>query len=165
MFLYLVLDIYTFFRYQYFSIPGFDTKFRYRYFSVPDHGTYFKESILFDTQFRYSSQKSIPHLLLFNIFKFFEIWTGNFYMANYFFYQNQSRWLIYSTKLKMSFQTSTQRLKGEKLGIENNFGYRQFSILFFDTYSKYRYLLIPYFDTQFRNRYFSIPIFDIDTSY
>ena len=93
----IALGIDTFFRYRYFSIPRFDTKFRYQYFSIPDHDTLFKESILFDIQFRYQCQVSIPKYrylssILFYTFKIFEIFVGDFCMANYHFLnQNQSR--------------------------------------------------------------------------
>ena len=56
----------------------------------------------------------------------------------------------------MKFQTSNYRCKRKNRRYRKKFGYRYFSIPYFDTVSRYRYFSIPYFDTQFRNRYFSI---------
>ena len=57
----VVLGIDSLFRYRYFFIAGLDTKFRYWCFSILEHDTHLKKSILFNTQFRYQSQVSIPN--------------------------------------------------------------------------------------------------------
>ena len=85
----LVLDIDTFFRYRYFSIPCFDTKFRYRYFSIPDHDTYFKNREFsipsFDTNLRYRYLSIDTHFDTFpylknirNLYRQFR--QGNFFL-------------------------------------------------------------------------------------
>ena len=83
----VVLGIDSLFRYRYFFIAGLDTKFRYWCFSILEHDTHLKKSILFNTQFRYQSQVSIPNYrdltsILLVTFKLLQIFTRNFSMVN-----------------------------------------------------------------------------------
>ena len=75
----MVLGIDTFFRYPYFS--GFDIKFKYRYFLIPDHDSHFKKQYFTIPISGIDIQVSIPQ---FDTFRYFEIWTENFCIANYY---------------------------------------------------------------------------------